>query len=89
MDQISYNGKTFYTTTNSSEIGLIVIQEWWGVTPHILRLCQTLSSLPARVITPDLYNGAIATKPDEAMHLYSNLDWPGALAQVCFMRESL
>ena len=33
-------------------------------------------------LTPDLYRGKIATDNEQAGHLMSNLDWPGAVEDV-------
>ena len=58
--------------------GIVLIQEWWGIEPHIRQLAQTLASEGFVVAVPDLYHGKIATEPDDAMKMVmmirSNLD---------------
>jgi carboxymethylenebutenolidase len=49
--------------------GIVLIQEWWGIEPHILELAQRLASEGYVVIVPDLYHGQIATEPDDARKL--------------------
>lgn len=49
--------------------GMVLIQEWWGIEPQILRLAQKLAVEGFVVAVPDLYHGKIATEPDEAMKM--------------------
>ena len=49
--------------------GIVLIQEWWGIEPHIRELAQRLAAQGFAVIVPDLYHGQIATEPDDAMKL--------------------
>ena len=49
--------------------GIVLIQEYWGVEPHIRELAQRLASEGYAVIVPDLYHGQIATEPDDAKKL--------------------
>jgi carboxymethylenebutenolidase len=46
--------------------GVVLIQEWWGIEPHVLDLAQRLASEGFVVLVPDLYHGKIVTEPDEA-----------------------
>ena len=58
--------------------GIVLIQEWWGIEPHVRQLAQTLAAENFVVAVPDLYHGKIATEPDDAMKMVmmirSNLD---------------
>jgi carboxymethylenebutenolidase len=49
--------------------GLVLIQEWWGIEPHVRDLAQKLASEGYVVMVPDLYHGQIATEPDDAKKL--------------------
>ena len=49
--------------------GIVLIQEWWGVEPHVRALAQRLASAGYAVLVPDLYHGQIATEPDDARKL--------------------
>lgn len=46
--------------------GVVVIQEWWGLVPHIKEICDRLASEGFVALAPDLYHGATTTEPDEA-----------------------
>jgi len=61
--------------------GLILIQEWWGLKPHILELAQRFADAGYTVLTPDLYRGRIASDADEANHLMGELDFVDACDQ--------
>ncbi len=58
--------------------GLVLIQEWWGIEPHIMDLAQKLATEGFVVAVPDLYHGQVATEPDDAtrmmMLLQQNVD---------------
>lgn len=53
--------------------GVVLIQEWWGLEPHILNVAQKLATEGFVVAVPDLYHGKIATEPNEAMPLMMGL----------------
>jgi carboxymethylenebutenolidase len=46
--------------------GLILIQEWWGIEAHVIDLAQKLAVEGFVVVVPDLYDGKVATEPDDA-----------------------
>lgn len=54
---------------NAQHPGVVLIQEWWGIEPHIRDLAQKLAADGFVVAVPDLYHGKIATEPDEPMKL--------------------
>ena len=56
--------------------GVIVIQEWWGLVPHITNLADRLAEEGFTALAPDLYHGRCATNPDEAGRLMMGLDVP-------------
>jgi len=47
-------------------IGVIVIQEWWGLVPHIKEVCDRFAAEGYVALAPDMYHGAEAKSPDEA-----------------------
>lgn len=71
--------------------GVLLLQEWWGVTPEIRAQAEVLEAAGFRVLIPDLYNGKIGVDAEEASHLMGNLDWPKArdelVAAARFLRE--
>ncbi|MEO7021282.1 MAG: dienelactone hydrolase family protein [Ktedonobacteraceae bacterium] len=53
--------------------GVVLIQEWWGIEPHIRSIAQKLAAEGFVVAVPDLYHGKVATEPDDAMKMYMML----------------
>ena len=72
--------------------GLVVIQEYWGLVPHIEDLCDRLAAEGFTALAPDLFRGAVATEPDEAGKLMMALNLEQAAgdlgAAVEHLRES-
>jgi carboxymethylenebutenolidase len=54
--------------------GLIVIQEWWGLVPHIEDVCDRFAAEGFTALAPDLYHGETTTEPDEAGKLMMALN---------------
>ncbi|HEX5706041.1 MAG TPA: dienelactone hydrolase family protein [Pyrinomonadaceae bacterium] len=46
--------------------GVIVLQEWWGLVPHIKDVCERFAREGFVALAPDLYHGEQARSPDEA-----------------------
>jgi carboxymethylenebutenolidase len=59
--------------------GLVVIQEWWGLVPHIKDVCDRFAAEGFTALAPDLFRGESTTEPDEAGKLMMalNLDQAG------------
>lgn len=57
--------------------GVVLIQEWWGIEPHVLELAHKLAAAGFAVFVPDHYHGRVVTEPDEAgkemMMLFENM----------------
>lgn len=63
--------------------GLIVLQEWWGMNEQIKTAAHDIGMLGNFVtLVPDLYRGKMADDREEAGHLMSGLDWPGAVSDI-------
>ncbi len=54
--------------------GVIVIQEWWGIVPHIADVTARLADRGFVALAVDHYRGASTTEPDEAQKLMLGLD---------------
>jgi len=56
-----------------------VIQEWWGLVPHIEDVCERFAAEGFVALAPDLYRGESTTEPDEAgkLMMAMNLDQAG------------
>lgn len=55
--------------------GLLLIQEWWGVTEVVKQQAVLFASRGFRVLIPDLYKGTIGVDMEEAGHLLTSLDY--------------
>jgi carboxymethylenebutenolidase len=53
---------------------VIVIQEWWGLVPHITDVCDRFAAEGFVALAPDLYHGKTTTEPDEAGKLMMALN---------------
>ncbi len=54
--------------------GVLVIQEWWGLVPHIKSVCDRLAGAGFTALAPDLYHGRSTQEPDEAQKEMMNLN---------------
>lgn len=74
---IDINGEavpTFYAVPASgSGPALIVIQEWWGLVPHVHDLVQRFADAGFVAMAVDHYRGEQTTEPDEAGKLMMGL----------------
>jgi carboxymethylenebutenolidase len=53
--------------------GVVVIQEWWGLTDHIADICDRLAGEGFVALAPDLFGGTVAHDADEAGALMMGL----------------
>lgn len=58
----------------SDGLPLVVIQEWWGLVPHIQDVCDRFAAEGFLALAPDLYEGESTTEPDEAGKLMMALN---------------
>jgi carboxymethylenebutenolidase len=61
------------TPPSGSGPGLVVIQEWWGLTDHIASLVDRFASEGFVALAPDLYGGKTTHDPEEAGKLMQAL----------------
>lgn len=57
-----------------SGAGVVLIQEWWGLVPHITDLADRLAAEGFVTVAPDLYRGESTTEPDIAAKALMALD---------------
>ncbi|MET8257291.1 dienelactone hydrolase family protein [Micromonospora sp. NPDC005205] len=48
---------------------VIVIQEWWGLVPHIRSVADRFADAGFVALAPDFYHGETTSEPDEAQRL--------------------
>lgn len=53
--------------------GVVVIQEWWGLTPHIVDIVDRLAAAGLVALAPDLFGGRTAHDKQEAGRLMQEL----------------
>ena len=61
---------------------VVVIQEWWGLVPHIEELVERFAGAGFAAIAPDLYHGKTTASPDEAGKLLMELDVERAAKEI-------
>lgn len=64
----------FATPEVGAGLGVVVIQEWWGLVPHIEHVCDRFAAEGIAALAPDLFHGATTTEPDEAGKLMMALN---------------
>jgi carboxymethylenebutenolidase len=62
--------------------GVVVIQEWWGLVPHIKDVAERFAREGFVALAPDLYHGQAADEPDEARKLAMALDAGRAVQEI-------
>jgi carboxymethylenebutenolidase len=62
--------------------GLVAIQEWWGLVPHIKDVAERFAHQGFITLAPDLYHGQAASEPDEARKLAMELDRERAVGEI-------
>jgi carboxymethylenebutenolidase len=76
--EFASNGGTAsgYLATPEAGTGvpLIVVQEWWGLVPHIMDVCDRFAAEGFVALAPDLFHGESTTEPDEAGKLMMALN---------------
>ena len=61
---------------------VVVIQEWWGLVPHIEDIVERFAKEGFLAIAPDLFHGKTTKSPDEAGRLLMELDADRAEAEI-------
>ena len=78
MVQIPSNGGTtpgyLATPAGGKGPGVLVIQEWWGLVPHIKNVADRFAAEGFSALAPDLYHGKTASEPDGAGKLFMALN---------------
>jgi carboxymethylenebutenolidase len=69
---------------SGSGAAVLVIQEWWGLAPQLMRVCDSLAEAGHVALAPDLYHGELAEhdEMDKASHLSSTLDMEHAAVEM-------
>ncbi len=62
--------------------GVLVVQEWWGLVPHIRSVVERLAEAGFVAMAVDHYRGIETTEPDEAEKLMMGLQVDAAAADL-------
>ena len=54
--------------------GVIVIQEWWGLVPHITDIADRFAAEGFVALAPDMYHGELTDEPDMAGKLLMSMN---------------
>ena len=68
---------------------VVVIQEWWGLVPHIEDIVERFAKEGFLAIAPDLYHGKTTKSPDEAQKLLMEMDAERAEREIAGAGEYL
>jgi carboxymethylenebutenolidase len=78
MVEIPYNGSStngyLAIPESGNGAGVIVLQEWWGLVPHIKDVADRFANAGYVALAPDLYHGESTTSPDQAGKLMMSLN---------------
>ena len=67
---------------DAGKSGIIVLQEWWGLVPHIKDVAGRFAAQGYLALAPDLYHGKSTVQTEEAEHLMKGLDWGRATQEI-------
>ncbi|WP_397533442.1 dienelactone hydrolase family protein [Roseateles sp.] len=75
------SSRAYLADAGAGTPGLVLIQEWWGLNPHICEVADRFAAAGFTTLAPDLYRGRVASSADEANHLMTGLDFGDATHQ--------
>ena len=71
----SHTCQGYFTSPQSGKgPAVVVIQEWWGLVPHIEEVVDRFANEGFIALAPDLYHGKTAKSPDDARKLRMEMD---------------
>jgi len=79
------NGHTcqgYFAAPTGKGPAVVVIQEWWGLVPHIEDLVERFAREGFVALAPDLYHGKTTKSPDEAGKMLMEMDAERALQDI-------
>jgi carboxymethylenebutenolidase len=80
-DAKSVNGYLAEPAGAAEAPGVVVIQEWWGLTDQIKGVADKLAKAGYRALVPDLYRGKKTLEAQEAEHLMGALNFGDVAGQ--------
>lgn len=77
-----YLSKPASGKAGATKAAVVVIQEWWGLVPHIKDVADRFAAEGYVALAPDLYHGKSTVEAAEAQHLMEGLDWGRAAQEI-------
>lgn len=53
--------------------GILVLHEWWGISPHVKDVADRFAQLGYVALAPDFFDGKRAASPEEAQRFFTGL----------------
>ena len=86
----SHTGQGYLSTPKSGKgPAVVVIQEWWGLVPHIEDVVNRFAAEEFCALAPDLYHGKTTKSPDEAGKMVMEMDADRAEREIAAAGEYL
>ncbi len=84
LEAAGSNLSAYIATPESQKPGraVVVLQERWGLVPHIQDVAERFAKAGFLALAPDLYHGDSTTQPDEAGRMLMALDIERAAAEL-------
>jgi carboxymethylenebutenolidase len=76
---ITFPGGRGYEAPAKGKVGLVLLHEYWGLTPQIEETADRFAAAGFPTLALDLYDGKVAKTPEEAKALSAGLDRHAAL----------
>jgi carboxymethylenebutenolidase len=86
------DGKSFevyVTGPTDAKRGILLVHEWWGLNDHIKGEADRFARMGYRAYAVDLYNGNVATTPDDAKKYRAQVVQDEAVAKLKTALEAL
>jgi carboxymethylenebutenolidase len=78
----SHTCQGYFAAPSAKGPAVVVIQEWWGLVPHIEDLVDRFAREGFVAIAPDLFHGKTTKSPDEAGKMLMELDADRAATEI-------
>lgn len=73
--------KAYAVGPKDAKRGILLVHEWWGLNDHIRGWADRFAALGYRAIAVDLFDGKVATTPEQARKLIQSVDQAAADAK--------
>jgi carboxymethylenebutenolidase len=77
LEQIRFGdttARTYLRDPDGARAGVVVLHAWWGLNDDVIHYADRLADAGFAVIAPDMFDGQVASEPDDAKRLASEHD---------------